>query len=118
VAISHPHPVPTALIAGLLVTVAAAGYVVAGRALAAAEHFRSSEATIYALGSKRAVGYFERVDGRCRVTLMIAERLGHGRLKVVLVPGESAALDSEEMVLTCASDARTVEVRRSAPTGS
>src|SRR5262245_64334337 len=93
------------------------------------ETFRSTEAMTYALGSKRAVGFFERQDGKCRVTLMIAEAvdldvarpISAARLDMSMLPGQSATLGSEEreaMMVTCGSGAWTVAVKRTSPARS
>ena len=73
---------------------------------------RPIERISYELGSKRAVGYFEPRDGKCQVTLMIAEAvdpdkaspLSAARLSFPIGQGESAVLASEEgrsIKLTC-----------------
>jgi hypothetical protein len=79
------------------------------------------EAISYELGSKRAIGYFEPRDGRCQVTLMIAEAFDPDkaqppsatRLSLPILPGESAGLASDEgraIKLTCGAGAQTVVV--------
>jgi hypothetical protein len=79
------------------------------------------EAISYELGSKRVIGYFEPRDGRCQVTLMIAEAvdpdkappLSATRLSLPILPGGSAGLASEEgraIELTCGAGAQTVVV--------
>jgi hypothetical protein len=86
------------------------------------ETFRSAQAISYQLGSKRAIGYFLRQDGACQVTLMIAEAIdpdvaqptSAARLNLSMMPGQSAALASEEgelLELTCGSGAETVLVK-------
>ena len=86
------------------------------------ETFRSAQAISYQLGSKRAIGYFVRQDGACQVTLMIAEAIdpyvaqptSAARLSLSMMPGQSAALASEEgetLELTCGSAAETVLVK-------
>jgi hypothetical protein len=86
---------------------------------------RPIEAISYELGSKRAVGYFEPRDGKCQVTLMIAEAvdpdkaspLSAARLSFPIGQGESAVLASEEgrsMKLTCGAGAQTVAVNAAA----
>ena len=85
------------------------------------ETFRSAQAISYQLGSKRAIGYFVRVDGACQVTLMIAEAVdpdvaqptSAARLSLAMMPGQKAGLASEEgeaLELTCGSGAETVLV--------
>jgi hypothetical protein len=80
------------------------------------------EGISYELGSKRAVGYFEPRDGKCQVTLMMAEAVdpdqarpsSAARISLPLRPGESAVLASEEgssIELTCDAGAQTVTVK-------
>jgi hypothetical protein len=89
------------------------------------EVYRPVEAISYVLGSIRAVGYFQTVDGQCEVTLMIAEVFDPDRaaprpatrLHFAMRPRQAAALTSEEgpeMVLSCGGEAATVEVARDA----
>jgi hypothetical protein len=79
------------------------------------------EAIRYELGSKRVIGYFEPRDGKCQVTLMIAEAidpdkalpLSAARLSLPILPGASAGLASEEgraIQLTCGAGAQSVVV--------
>jgi hypothetical protein len=86
------------------------------------ETFGPIEDISYQLGSKRAVGYFEPRNGRCRLTLMIAEAVdpdeaqpsSAARLSLPMQPGESIALTSEEgqsIELTCGAGAQTVAVK-------
>jgi hypothetical protein len=82
--------------------------------------FRSAQAISYQLGSKRAIGYFVRVDGKCQVTLMIAEAVdpdvaqptSAAKLSLAMMPGQKAGLASEEgeLELTCGSGAESVLV--------
>jgi hypothetical protein len=84
------------------------------------ETFRSAQAISYQLGSKRAIGYFVRVDGACQVTLMIAEAVdpdvapptSAAKLSLAMMPGQKAGLASQEgeVELTCGSGAETVLV--------
>jgi hypothetical protein len=87
------------------------------------EVYRATEAISYTLGSTRAIGYFEAVDGQCELTLMIAEAVdpdraaprAAARLRFAMHPRQVAALASEEgpeMVLVCGANAATVEVTR------
>jgi len=77
----------------------------------------------YVIGSKRAVGYFHPIDGKCAMTLMIAEATdpnvalapSAARLSLSMEPGQSARLGAEEgesMVLTCGAGAATMLVER------
>lgn len=76
----------------------------------------------FIVGSKRASGYFTRGQDRCELTLMVAEAIdaetappqSAARLRVALLPGQMAGLDSEEgrsLELTCGPDAETLTVR-------
>jgi hypothetical protein len=87
------------------------------------EVYRATEAINYTLGSTRAIGYFQAVDGQCELTLMIAEAVdpdraaphSAARLRFAMHPRQVAALASEEgpeMVLVCGANAATVEVTR------
>jgi hypothetical protein len=87
--------------------------------------FRVMEAMSYEIGSKRAVGYFQKSDGKCQLVLMIAEAVdpdvakpgSAARLSLAMMPGQSASLASEEgqsMVVTCGADAESMEVGRAA----
>ena len=88
------------------------------------EVYRATEAISYTLGSTRAIGYFQAVDGQCELTLMIAEAVdpdraapahSAARLRFAMHPRQVAALASEEgpeMVLVCGANAATVEVTR------
>src|SRR5262252_2934243 len=58
----------------------------------------------YQFGSKSTSGYFAQQDGACFVVLMISENSEPGaqpplsptRARLILYPGETAGLDSEE----------------------
>jgi hypothetical protein len=87
--------------------------------------FRVMEAMSYEIGSKRAVGYFQKADGKCQLVLMIAEAVdpdvakpgSAARLSLAMMPGQSASLASEEgqsMVVTCGANAESMEVGRAA----
>ena len=101
--------------------VAAAGTAAAHRN-PASDINRSAQAISYELGSKLAVGYFVTQDGMCRLTLMIAEAVDPevappttaARPSLAILPGQSAALASEEgdsMMLTCGGGAETMIVK-------
>jgi hypothetical protein len=92
------------------------------RGLSHFETFGPIDGLSYQLGTKLAVGYFQALSGRCRVTLMIAEMMhpdeakpsSASRLSLPLDPGESATLSSEEgssIELTCGVDARSINVK-------
>ncbi len=116
-------------IAAYILLIAGAGFAMAGLSSVPSETVRPIQAMSYDLGSKRAVGYFRSVEGKCQLTLMIAETVdpdqarpaSAARVKLALAPGQSAGLDSEEgasMVLTCGAQAATMEVKRAAPARS
>ena len=75
----------------------------------------------YDFGSKSMSGYFVQRSSVCRITLMIAERSDPDRLmpttatrvRLVLIPGQIAGLDSEEgrsLNLKCGEGASTLTV--------
>jgi len=83
--------------------------------------YKANYALSYVLGSKRAIGYFTRTNGECRVTLMIAEAVdpdvamptSAARLTMSMRPGQSAgvgSVESESITLTCGADAETMNV--------
>jgi hypothetical protein len=114
---------------GLLIAgVAAAATVTssASTALPGQTSYIPMQAIGYDLGSKLAIGYFVREAGACQVVLMIDEnadpekglRQTAARLRLALLPGQVAGLDSEEgrsLDLTCGEGAATLVVR-SGPT--
>ena len=88
---------------------------------AATAVYKANYALSYVLGSKRAIGYFTRANGECRVTLMIAEAVdpdvamptSAARLTMSMRPGQSAgvgSVESESITLTCGVDAETMQV--------
>jgi hypothetical protein len=111
-----------ALATGSVAAIAVAGGPAANQDPSVVATFRPIEAVSYQLGSKRAAGYFEPRNGKCLVTLMIAETFdpdqarppSAARLSLAMLPGQSAALASEErtsMELTCGAGAETVAVK-------
>ena len=94
--------IPALLAAGSIFCVAAAG--MASAHLSAPGIFHATEAMSYVIGSKRAVGYFQSVSGKCQLTLMIAEAVdpdlamppSAARLSLVMTPGQSLAIGSAE----------------------
>jgi hypothetical protein len=120
----HPLVLPAVALAGLFAA-ALAGFAPAGATTDAklTKSFGALESMSYLLGSKRAIGYFIHANGKCQVTLMIAEAVDPGaapapsavKLTAAMVPGQKADLMSEEgesIALTCGTAARTVEVTR------
>jgi hypothetical protein len=105
---------------GYAVAVAAAPGATANRDSSGLATIWPIEAISYELGSKRVIGYFEPRDGRCQVTLMIAEAVDPDkappsatRLSLPILPGGSAGLASEEgraIELTCGTGAQTIVV--------
>jgi hypothetical protein len=80
------------------------------------------QAISHDLGSKAAIGYFVREAGACQVVMMIGEKVdaetasmsSAARLRLALLPGQRAGLDSEEgrsIDLTCGEAADTLTVR-------
>jgi hypothetical protein len=113
--------IPALLAAGSILCVVATG--MASAHPSAPGVFRDAEALSYVLGSKRAVGYFQSVAGKCELTLMIAEVVdpeiaqppSAARMRFGMMPGQSVALGSaegEQMTATCGAGGRTLEIRR------
>src|SRR5438874_6048629 len=116
---------------GLLVSAAlltAAATPVSAR-MGGAQRFRPAQGLIYVIGSKRAVGYFQSVAGKCQLTLMIGEAVdpdiaqppSAARMILAMSPGQSVALGSaegESMTATCGAGADTLEVTRNSATRS
>jgi len=80
------------------------------------------QAISHDLGSKAAIGYFVREAGACQVVMMIGEKAdaesasmsSAARLRLALLPGQRAGVDSEEgrsIDLTCGEAADTLIVR-------
>ena len=80
------------------------------------------QAMTYDLGSKAAIGYFVSEGGACHVVMMIGEKSdaetastsSAARLRLALLPGQRAGVDSEEgrsIDLTCGDGAGTLVVR-------
>jgi hypothetical protein len=80
------------------------------------------QAISHDLGSKAAIGYFIREAGTCQVVMMIGEKAdaesasmsSAARLRLALLPGQRAGVDSEEgrsIDLTCGDAANTLTVR-------
>ena len=116
-----------ALALGCLATAFLVG-AAAARQNPASEVYRATQAISYELGSKRAVGYFVTRDGVCQLTLMIAEAVdpdiasptSAARLNLAILPGQTAALASEEgesVMLTCGSGGETMVVKYDQPAG-
>ncbi len=108
------------LIAG--VTAAATVASSASTALPGQTSYIPMQAISHDLGSKLAIGYFITEAGACQVVLMIGEnvdpetglRQTAARLRLALLPGQGAGLDSEEgrsLDLTCGEAAATLIVR-------
>lgn len=94
-----------------------------------AHTYRATQALTYVIGSKRAVGYFQTVAGKCQLTLMIGEAVdpdvaqppSAARMILAMSPGQSVALGSaegESMSATCGAGADTLEVVRNSATRS
>jgi len=80
------------------------------------------QAISHDLGSKAAIGYFVQDAGACEVVMMIGEKndaetastTSAARLRLALLPGQRAGVDSEEgrsIDLTCGAGASTLIVR-------
>ena len=104
--------------------IAATGTGIASARMGGPEIFRATEALSYVVGSKRAVGYFQSVAGKCQLTLMIAEAVdpdvaqppSAARMSLGMMPGQSVALGSaegESVTATCGQNGDTLEVTKS-----
>jgi hypothetical protein len=106
---------PYAPLMGIVTAGTGSGSQATTRGLSHFETFGPIDGLSYQLGTKLAVGYFQALSGRCRVTLMIATKPSSAsRLSLPLDPGESATLSSEEgssIELTCGVDARSINVK-------
>jgi hypothetical protein len=113
--------IPALLAAGSILCVAAAGMALAYPSGPGV--FHATEAMSYVIGSKRAVGYFQNVSGKCQLTVMIAEALdpdvamppSAARVSLALIPGQSVALGSAEgetLTATCGAGGETIEIKR------
>ena len=83
--------------------------------------YRPIQSISYEFGSKSMSGYFVERDAACQVTLMISEKgdpeqelpLSAARVRLQLLPGQTAGLDSEEgrsLSFTCGDNAATLLV--------
>ena len=105
----------------------AAGLMLAGRAVPTAanpwttEELRPLRAASFELGSERVLAFFVPADGRCKVTLMIAQTredevpaLG-SRLSLRIEPGRSATFDGRDgqsLRLACRPEAAALLTSR------
>lgn len=113
--------IPALLVSGCVL--AAVGTGVASARMGGADVFRAPEA-MYVIGSKRAIGYFQTMGGKCQLTMMIGEVVdpdvgqapSAARMSLGMAPGESVALGSvegEQMLATCGAGGETLEIKRS-----
>jgi hypothetical protein len=114
--------IPALLAAGSMICVAATG--MASAHLSGPGIFRATEAMTYVIGSKRAVGYFQNVSGKCQLTMMIAEAAtdpraavppSAARMSVAMIPGQSVALgtaEGETLTAICGAGGETIEIKR------
>jgi hypothetical protein len=112
-------------LSGLLIASVAAVATVASSAstaLPGGTTYAPMQAISHDLGSKSAIGYFVREAGACQVVMMIGEKTAAEtastssatRLRLALLPGQRAGVDSEEgrsVDLTCGEAANTLIVR-------
>jgi hypothetical protein len=88
---------------------------------AAATEYLPVQAINSAFGSKALNGYFLTRDAACAVTVMVSEKtdpeapheLSAARIRLLLQPGQTAGLDSEEghsVSLTCGDGGATLSV--------
>jgi len=110
--------IATAAVVGLGATLPAAST----RAPAAGKtEYRPVQSINEAFGSKALSGYFTTHDAACAVTVLVSEKtdpdaphgLSAARVRLLLQPGQSAGLDSEEghsVSLTCGAGGATLAV--------
>ncbi len=112
-----------AFLAAATLTVGAVALMPASAAVGSdAMQFPPKQAFSQALGSKQAVGFFEEKNGRCHVTLMVAEAFDEvngrmpasaARITTAIEPLQSTMVESAEALslkVTCGADARTVSI--------
>jgi len=115
------------LIAGLAAVATVASS--ASTALPGETTYMPMQAISHDLGSKAAIGYFVREAGACQVVMMIGEKTdaetastsSAARLRLALLPGQRAGVDSEEgrsIDLTCGAGAETLTVHNGATADS
>jgi hypothetical protein len=87
-----------------------------------APQFPPHQAFSQVLGSKQAVGFFEEKNGRCFVTLMVAEAFDEvngrmpssaARITASIEPSQSTMVESAEsqsLKVTCGPQAKTVSI--------
>jgi hypothetical protein len=84
--------------------------------------YQPAQSISYEFGSKSMSGYFLQQDATCLVMLMVAEKVdleqalppSPTRVRLALVPGQVAGLDSEEgesLNFTCGQDAAVLFVQ-------
>ena len=112
---------PAFLICGAVIAVSGTG--LASARMGGSQIFRVAEGLIFTLGSKRAVGHFQNVDGKCQLSLMIAEAVipdvaqppSSAQMLLGMVPGQSVMLGSaegESLTATCGVGGETLEVTK------
>jgi hypothetical protein len=100
----------------------------APQAIGGGESYRQIEAISYVFGSKRAIGYFRGIQGKCHLTMMIAEAVdpdvatptSAARLNLAMAPGQVAdfmSVEGESITLGCGANADTVRVKRASVVG-
>jgi hypothetical protein len=117
------HARIAALIAAATMAVAATSLIPATAAVdKGMKSYAPKQAFSQVLGSKQTVGYFEEKDGRCLVTLMVAEAFNESsdasptsaaRIRMTLEPMQSTQVESAEsqvMMVTCGAMAKSVSV--------
>lgn len=77
----------------------------------------------FVVGNKRAIAFYEKVDGSCKLTLLVGElnpHQSHGysyasRVQVSVAPGKSTNIDSaagQSINFTCNGDATSMDVQK------
>jgi hypothetical protein len=125
---TYPRLLPAALVVGFVAALCVGAASGDGRPVGG-DTFQPIQAMSYVFGSKHLVGYFGSRDGKCQLTLMIAEVVdldrappsSAARVNLSLAPGQATSLNSVEdapLALTCGAGARTVQVTHATATRS
>jgi hypothetical protein len=111
-----------AVLAAATLTVGAVAFMPAVAAIDIGKQLPPKHAFSQALGSKQAVGYFESRDGRCVVSLMVAEAFDEvngrmpasaARITTSIEPFQFTMVESAEeqsLKVTCGAEAKSVSI--------
>jgi hypothetical protein len=117
-----PTHIAAALVCATLTVGAAAVVPLAAVSHARMTTFLPKHGFSQTLGSKQAVGFFEEKNGRCQITLMVAEAFDEdsdrvptsaARITTAIEPAQAVMVESVELSslkITCGAEAKTVSV--------